>query len=162
MSVSHPSLGLPPRSLEAGFPAAAASLRAQRTPLATRALEIATEADPSILRRYTESGRRNLLFDAEALVNRLALCVASDDVFFLDDFADKSASTFRYRRVAMMDVIALLEGLRSGARGVLAEDEMASADRAIDAAVAVYRRFHHIRGDAREWNPITSKLYKGI
>ncbi len=160
--VSHPTLGLPPRSLEAGFPAAATSLRAQRSPLAARALEIAVDADASMRRRYDETGLRNLLQDAEVLIERLALCVASDDTYFLREFADQSASVFRHRKVAVMDVMALLEGIRAGARGVLSGDEMASADRAVDAAVAVYKRFTHIRGDAREWNPITSKLYKGI
>jgi len=160
--VSHPTLGLPPRSLEAGFPAAADRLRAQRVTLAARALEVAVDADPSILRRYDDIGLRNLLKDAEVLIDRLALCVASDDTYFLAEFADQSATVFRRRKVAVMDVMALLDGIRAAARGALEGDEVASADRAIDAALAVYKRFHHIRGDAREWNPITSKLYKGI
>ena len=160
--VSHPTLGRPPRSLEAGYPAAAANLRAQRASIAVRALEIAVDADASIRRRYDEVALRNLLRDAEVLVERLALCVASDDTYFLAEFADQSATVFRRRKVAVMDVIALLEGIRAGAKGALTGDEMASADRAVDAAVAVYKRFHNIRGDAREWNPVTSKLYKGI
>ncbi len=69
---------------------------------------------------------------------------------------------FRRRKVAVDDVIGILEGLRAGARGVLTEEEMVPASRALDDAVAVYRRFRHIRGDAREWNPVTSKIYKGI
>ena len=160
--VSHPTLGQPPRSLEAGYPAAAASLRAQRSSIAVRALEVAVDADASIRRRYDDLALRNLLSDAEVLVDRLALCVASDDTFFLREFADQSATVFRRRKVAVMDVMGLLEGIRAGARGVLTGDELASADRAVDAAVKVYKRFHHIRGDAREWNPVTSKLYKGI
>ena len=160
--VSHPTLGRPPRSLEAGYPAAAASLRAQRVSLAARALEIAADADPSIRRRYDDAGLRALLADGQVLVERLALCVASDDTFFLREFADHSASVFRRRKVAVMDVMGLLEGIRAGARGVLTGDELASAERGVDAAVAVYKRFHQIRGDAREWNPVTSKLYKGI
>jgi hypothetical protein len=160
--VSHPTLGQPPRSLEAGYPAAAARLRVQRSSIASRALETAVDAVPSIRRRYDDLALRNLLLDAEVLVERLALCVASDDTYFLREFADQSATVFRRRKVAVMDVIGLLEGIRTAARGVLSGDEVASADRAIDAAVAVYKRFHHIRGDAREWNPVTSKLYKGI
>lgn len=160
--VSHPSLGQAPRSLEAGYPAAAARLRAQRASIASRALEIAVDADPSIRRRYKGAALRGLLGDAQVLVDRLALCVASDDTFFLAEFADQSATVFRRRKVAVMDVIGLLEGIRMGARGVLSEDEAASADRGIDAAVAVLKRYHNIRGDARPWNPITSKLYKGI
>ena len=160
--VSHPSLGLPPRSLEAGFPVAADRLRAQRSSLAARSLEIAVDADGSLRRRYGDVALRNLLSDAEVLVDRLALCVAGDDTFWLKEFADGSATVFRRRKVAVKDVIGLLEGIRASARGVLAAEEMASADRAIDDAVAVYKRYHHIRGDAREWNPVTSRLYKGI
>ena len=160
--VSHPTLGRPPRSLAAGFPAAAARLREQRSSLAVRALEIAVDADASIRRRYDDVALRNLLRDGEVFVERLALCVASDDTCFLREFADQTATVYRRRKVAVMDVIGLLEGIRAGARGVLSADEMASADRAVDEAVKVYRRFHNIRGDAREWNPVTSKLYKGI
>ena len=160
--VSHPTLGEPPRSLQAGFPAAADRLRAQRLTLAARALEIAVDADPSIRRRYDDTRLRALLADAGVLVDRLALCVAGDDAYFLTQFADSSATVFRRRKVAVMDVIHLLEGVRDASRGVLNEAEMATADRCVDAAVKVYRRFHDIRGDAREWNPITSKLYKGI
>ncbi len=160
--MSHPTLGQPPRSLETGFPAAADRLRAERTTIAGRALEIAVDADPTMRRRYSEVGLRGLLRDAEVLVDRLALCVASDDPFFLAEFADQSATVFRRKKVAVMDVIGLLEGIRASARGVLSGDEVASAGRGIDAAVAVYKRFHNIRGDAREWNPVTSKLYRGI
>jgi hypothetical protein len=160
--VSHPTLGLPPRSLQAGFPAAADRLRTQRASLAARALEIAVDADPSIRRRYDDTRLRGLLADGAVLVDRLAMSVAGDDVYFLADFADESATVFRRRSVAVMDIAHLLEGIRDAARGVLNEQEMASAERAVEAAVKVYRRYHNIRGDAREWNPVTSKLYKGI
>ncbi len=160
--MSHPTLGQPPRSLEAGFPAAAARLREQRSSIAARALEVAVDADPSMRRRYSRVALRGLLSDTEVLVDRLALCVASDDTFFLAEFADQSATVFRRKKVAVMDVMALLEGIRASARGVLSEEEVASAYRGIDPAVAVYKRYHHIRGDARPWNPATSKLYKGI
>ncbi len=160
--VSHPTLGLPPRSLEAGHPADAAALRAQRSALAARALEIAVGADPTMRRRHDDLALRNLLRDAEVMVDRVALCVASDDPYFLREFADQSATVFRRRKVAVMDAAGLLEGIRVAAQDVLSAEAKASADRGIDAAVAVYKRFHNVRGDAREWNPVTSKLYKGI
>ena len=47
-TVSHPSVGHPPRSLQAGFPEAAARLRASRAALAVRALEVAVDADPTM------------------------------------------------------------------------------------------------------------------
>jgi hypothetical protein len=161
-TVSHPSLGLPPRSLQAGFPDAAARLRANRSALAARALEVAVDADPTIRERYDEAGLRNLLRDAEVHLDRLALCVAGNDSHWLKHFADGAATVFRRRRVGMDDVIGLLEGLRASARGVLSADEMAPADAALDEAIAVYRWQRRISGDVRRKNKILDDIYKGI
>jgi hypothetical protein len=160
--VSHPTLGLPPRSLQAGYPDAAARLRTQRAPLAVRALEVAVADDATIRTRYDEAGLRNLLRDAEVLVDRLALCVAGNDAHWLKEFADHSATVFRRRGVPMDDIVRICEGLRTGARGVLAEDEMAVADGALDEAVKVYRWYRRISGDARKRNRLIHTLYKGI
>lgn len=161
-TVSHPSLGLPPRSLQAGFPDAAARLRANRAALAVRALEVAADADPTLRERYDEPGLRNLLRDAEVFVDRLALCVAGSDSHWMEQFADQAATVFRRRRVGMDDVVALLEGLRAAARGVLSTEETAPADAALDAAVAVYRWKRRLSGDARRRNKVVDTLYKGI
>ena len=161
-TVSHPTLGLPPRSLHAGYPDAAARLRADRARLAARALEVAVAGDATLATRYDEHGLRNLLRDAEVLVDRLALCVAGDDVHWLKEFADHSATVLRRRDVPMDDIVRVCEGLRAGARGVLAGDEMASADRALDEAVRVYHWYRRLSGDARKRNPIIDAIYKGI
>jgi hypothetical protein len=161
-TVSHPSLGLPPRSLQAGFPDAAARLRTDRAALAGRALEVAVDADPTMRTRYDEAGLRNLLRDAEVHVDRLALCVAGDDTHFLGHFADMSAPVFRRRGVPMDDVCRLLEGLRSAARGVLSAEEMVPADGGLDEAVAVYRWYRRLSGDARRKNRLVDAIYKGI
>jgi len=160
--VSHPSLGLPPRDLTAGYPDAAARLRASRAVLAVRALEIAVDADPSMRTRYEETGLRNLLRDAEVFVDRLALCVAGRDPYWLGHFAEGSNTVFRRRGVPMDDLVQILEGLRSAARGVLSAEEMAPADDGIDAAVKVYRWKRRISGDARQKNKIVDAIYKGI
>jgi hypothetical protein len=160
--VSHPTLGLPPRSLQAGYPDAAARLRTERARLAVRALEVAAAEDATFRTRYDEHGLRNLLQDAEVLVDRLAMCVAGDDVHWLKEFADQSATVLRRRGVPMDDIVRLCEALRAGARGVLAEDEMAAADRALDEAVKVYRWYRRLSGDARKKNPIIDAIYKGI
>jgi hypothetical protein len=130
--------------------------------VAARALEIAVDAEPSLKSRYDEAGLRNLLRDAEVFVERLALCVAADDPYFLEHFADQTATIFRRRHVGMDDVTRILEGLRSAARGVLAPAEVAAADRAIDAAVGVFEYYRQIAGDARKKNPILQAIYKGI
>jgi hypothetical protein len=160
--VSHPSLGLPPRSLQAGFPDAAARLRASRAALAVRALEVAVDADPTFRERYDEAGLRNLLRDAEVHVDRLALCVAGNDSHWLKHFADGAATVYRRRRVGMDDLVALLEGLRAAARGVLSAEEMAPADAALDEAIGVYRWQRRISGDARRRNKILDAIYRGI
>lgn len=161
-TVSHPSLGHPPRSLQAGFPEAAARLRVSRAALAARALEIAVDADPTIRTRYDDAGLRNLLRDTEVHVDRLALCVAGDDTYWLKEFADHAAAVFRRRGVPMDDVVQLVEGLRGTARGVLSADEMVPADAALDDAAQTYKWYRRLSGDARERNPIVDKIYKGI
>ena len=133
--MSHPSLGLPPRSLQAGFPDGAARLTANRSALAVRALEVAIDADATIRTRYDDTGLRNLLRDAEVHVDRLALCVAGGDGHWLKEFADATATVFRRRGVPMDDVVRLMEGLRAGARGLLSAEEMVAADAALDEAV---------------------------
>jgi len=160
--VSHPSLGLPPRSLQAGFPDAAARLRTARAALAVRALEIAVDADPTFRTRYDETGLRNLLRDAEIHVDQLALCVAGNDGHWLVQFADQAAPVFRRRGVPMDDVARLMDGLRQAARGVLAGDEMTPADTALDEATSVYRWYRRLSGDARTKNKLVDALYKGI
>jgi len=160
--VSHPSLGKPPRSETAGFPEAAARLRASRAPLAARALEIAIDADPSLRSRYDEAGLRNLLRDTEVLCDRLAMCVAGDDPYWLTEFADHIAPVFRRRGVPVDDAVRILEGLRSAARGQLSPEEQVPADHAIDEASKVLRWYRQIAGDARKKNSVLAALYKGI
>ncbi len=159
--VSHPTLGKPPRSLDAGYPDAAARLRTERAALAARALEVAVDGDPTMRTRYTEDGLRHLLKDAEVFVDRLALCVAGDDAHWLKEFADMTAPVFRRREVPMDDVVRLLESLRAGARGILSEAESVPADAALDEAVAVFRWYRRLAGDARKRNPIIAAIYKG-
>lgn len=160
--MSHPSLGLPPRSLQAGFPDAADRLRAQRAALAARSLEVAVDADPTIRTRFDDVALRNLLKDTQVHVDRLALCVAGNDSHWLKEFADQAAPVFRRREVPMDDVCRILEGLRTGARSLLSDEEMAPADAALDEAISVYRWYRRLSGDARKKNRIIEKLYRGI
>ncbi len=159
--MSHPSLGLPPRSLTAGFPDAAARLRTRRVAIGVRALEIARDGDPTLATRHAELGLRHLLRDTEALVEPLALCVAGNDPFWLREFADQSAVIFRRRGVPMDDLVAICEGLRAAIRSHLSAEELVPADAALDAAVAVYRNYRRLAGDARKRNPILAAIYKG-
>lgn len=159
--VSHPTLGLPPRSLSAGFPDAAARLQTHRSALGIRALEIARDADPTLTTRHDELGLRRLVRDTEAVVERLALSVAGNDPHWLHEFADQSATIFRRRRVPMDDLVAICEGLRAAIRSHLSAEELVPADAALDAAVTVYRDYRRLGGDARKRNRILAAIYKG-
>ena len=159
--MSHPSLGLPPADLRAGFPEAAARLRENARRIGTRGLEIALDRDPAMAERRGELDRRLLLRDTEVLIEELALSVASNDPRPLREFADHLSVPYRRRRWTMDDAIALLEGIRFAARSVLGGDEVASADTAIDAAIERLLWHRRLAGDMRKRNPILAALYKG-
>jgi hypothetical protein len=112
--------------------------------------------------RHDDAALRNLLRDAEVLTDRLALCVAGDDAFWLREFADQAAPVFRRRKMPVDDVIGVCEGIRTAARGVVDESVMPSVDRGIDAAIEIFRWYRTLAGDARRRNPIAAALYKGI
>jgi hypothetical protein len=159
--VSHPSLGLPPLDLTAGSPAAAARIRANGARLATRALSVAMDADPTIRERHDEAGQRHLLRDSELLAERIALAVAAGDASPAREYADWTAPVYRRRRVPMDDLVALCEGLRAALPSVLAPAELPAAGEAIDAAIEVYRWHRRLAGDARKKNAFLQFLYKG-
>jgi hypothetical protein len=159
--VSHPALGLPPTDMTAGFPEAAARLRAAKSRLGARGLEIALDHDPALRERHDEHALRGLLRDTDILIERIADSVAADDPAFVRDFADQAAPVFRRRRVPMDDLVELFEGLRASISAVLAPNEQAVADRAIDAGIKVCKAYRRIAGDARRRNPVLELIYKG-
>jgi hypothetical protein len=159
--VSHPSLGLPPPDPNAGFPEAAARIRANRERLAARALRIAMDADPKMEGRQGEDGLRHLLRDAELLADRVALCVQLDEPDQAREYAEWTAVLYRRRQVPMDDVVGLCEGLRAAFPSVLAPGELAPAGAALDEAIKVFRWHRRLAGDARKRNPLLQLLYKG-
>ena len=159
--MSHPSLGLPPRDLSAGRPAAAATLRAARSRLAARALESALDADPTIEARYDELGLRRLLHDATVMLDQLATALAAGEPGVASAWAEQVAPLFRRRGVPMDDLIALAEGLRGAVRAALPPEDAADVDTAVDAAIAAFRWHRRIAGDARRRNRLLDAIYKG-
>ena len=159
--MSHPSLGRAPRDHAAGFPDGAARLRAARQRVAARALEIALAADPGMRERYDEIGLRQLLRDAELLVERVALSIASDDPYYTRDYAGWTVIVYRRRKVPMDDLVTLCEGVRTAAASVLAGPELTSAQRALDEAIEVFHWSRRLAGDARKRNPFLQFIYKG-
>jgi hypothetical protein len=159
--VSHPALGLPPPDMSAGSPEGAERIRAARGRLAVRALEAALDRDPTLRERHGEDGLRHLLRDTDGYLERVARAVASGSPAQAGEWADWVAPVFRRRRVPMDDLIVLSKGLRVALAAVLSGDDLASADAAIDQAIAVFRWQRGIAGDARKRNRILWALYKG-
>ena len=159
--MSHPSLGLPPTDLTAGMPEAAERMRAAKERLAGRALEVALAETPGMRERYDEAGLRQRLRDAELMIERVALAVASGDTKFTRSYADMVSPLYRRRFVPLDDQIALCNGIRAALPGVLTPAELESAGEALDAAIEVYRWHRRLAGDARKKNAFLQLLYKG-
>lgn len=159
--MSHPSLGLPPLDLTAGYPDAAARLRTNLDRLAARALAVAMDADPTIRDRYDETGQRQLLRDAALLAERISLCVAAGNPGPAHEYAEWTAPVYRRRRVPMDDLVALCEGLRVALPSLLAPGELAAASAALDQTIEAYRWHRRLAGDARKKNAFLQFLYKG-
>jgi len=159
--VSHPSLGLPPPDPTAGFPEAAARIRANQPRLAARALRAAMDSDPSIEARYDDAGLRQLLRDASLLAERVALCVATDQPDLAREYGEWTAPLYRRRQVPMDDLVALCDGLRGAFPTVLAPGETGAAGAVLDRLIAVYRSHRRLAGDGRKRNALLQLLYKG-
>ena len=136
----HPNLGLAPIDMPAGFPA----------------------ADPEFKARFDEAGLRHLLHDAEVLIERLAMCVASNDRRWLAEYAEWVGPIFRRRGVSQSDVAALCEGLRKTVAPRLGHDELAVMDRSLDAAIAVFKKNGRLAGDSHKRNALLKWLYRGV
>lgn len=147
--------------MTAGFPQAARRLIQARDRVAARALEVALAADPTLHERYDEVGLRLLLRDAVGAIDELAKSLASNDPGFLSGWADQVAPIYRRRRVPMDDLIALAEGIRLATKSVIAPGEREPIDIALDQAIAVFRKYRRLAGDARKRNRILQFIYKG-
>jgi hypothetical protein len=158
----HPSLGLAPLDGNAGFPAAATALRRDRAAIAADALVTAVAADPGLQLRFDDGGLRRLLLDAEVLIDRLAMCVAANDSRPMAEYAEWIGPIFRRRRVSLLDVAALCEGIREIATPGLGHDEAAALGRAIDAGVVVLRKNGRLAGDGHRRNALLQWLYRGV
>ena len=147
--------------MTAGFPAAAARLLAATARVGARALEVAIADDPTFRDRHDELALRRLLRDTEIYIDRLAKSLASADPSFTREWADQVAPVYRRRRVSMDDMVRISEGLRLAVKGVLAPAERPPVDLALDGAIASFRRFRRIAGDARPRNRLLQFIYKG-
>jgi hypothetical protein len=159
--VSHPALGAPPRDERAGHPDDAARLVAARQRVGARALEVAIDRDPTMRERHGETGLARLLRDTEIYIEQLARSIAAADPYFTGEWADWVAPVYRRRKVPMDDLVHLSEGIRQAAAGHLSAAARPAADEALDAAIAVFRSYRRIAGDARRRNRLLAAIYKG-
>ena len=159
--MSHYALGLPDPDMRAGFPAAADRVRAAQARLGARAIEVALQRDPTLRDRAGETGLRQLLRDTEVFVERIARALASGDPAQAREWADWVAPVYRRRKVPMDDLVTLSEALRGALAAVLAPEEQAAVDVALDETIATFRRYRRIAGDARKRSRIQTALYKG-
>ena len=148
--------------MTAGFPEAAARLRLAAPEIAATALAAALTGDPQMAPRYDELGLRRLLHDTEVLVERLAMCVAADDPRWLAEYAEWIEPIYRRRRVSLLDVVALCEGVRGAVATVLDGPALTAAETALTAATDVLRRNARLAGDTHKRNALWKWLYRGV
>jgi hypothetical protein len=158
----HPNLGLAPVDMNAGFSGAAARVRRDKAGIAARGLEAAVTADPTLRTRYDDPALRRLLRDGELLVERLAMCLGNDDVRWLAQYAEWIGPTYRRRQVPLADLATLCAGVREAIAPDLTEDELACADRALDAAQVVLRRNGRVAGDQHKRRALFKWMYRGV
>lgn len=158
----HPNLGLAPIDMKAGFPTAAAALTRDREAIARDAIEAAIAADPDFRADFDDAGLRRLAHDTEVLIERLAMCVSSNDSRWLAEYAEWLGPQFRRRRVSQWHVVSVCEAVREIVGGRLPAEESAPAGRSLDAAIAVFRRNGRIGGDPHKRNALLKWLYRGV
>jgi hypothetical protein len=158
----HPSLGLAPADMTAGYPAVAETIRRDRATIAAEALEVAVANDPELRGRYSDRGLADLLHDAEMLTERLAMCLAGADIRWLPEFAEWMSPILRRRGVAQADVAAICESIREVVGPRLVPDEAELAGRALDAAEEVLRKNGRLGGDTHKRNALLRWLYRGV
>jgi hypothetical protein len=158
----HPNLGLAPIDMSAGYSGAARRMRGDMAGIAARGLEAAVKADPDLRDRHDDVGLRRLLRDGELLVERLAMCVGSDDSRWIVDYAEWIVPAYRRRGIPLGDLATLCEGIRTALAPDLTEDELASVSRAIDDATTVLRRNGRLGGDRHKRRALFKWMYRGV
>jgi hypothetical protein len=148
--------------MKAGYPAAADGLRRDRAAIAADALEAAMAADPELPDRFDEAGLRLLQRDTEVLIERLAMCVSSNDSRWLAEYAEWIGPIFRRRRVSQWDAVRVCEAIREIVGPRLTAEESAAMGRSLDAAVAVFRGNGRLGGDTHKRNALLKWLYRGV
>ena len=156
----HPSLGLPPRDVTAGHPAAAARLRGSRSRLARLALENTLRDAPRVGDTYDEVALRLFMRDLERHVEQLARAMETGDAYFVASYGEWLVPVYRRRQVPMKDVIAQLRGLQKAASTVLTPAESEIAATYFDRWVKRLEFHRRLPGD-HKGNAVVRFFWKG-
>jgi len=156
----HPSLGMPPRDVTAGKPAAATKLRASKTRLASLSLENTVRDAPGFVDRYSEISLRQFLRDYERHVEQLARAMETGDAYYVAQYAEWLVPVYRRHNVPMKDVMALVAGLRDAAATVLTPSENDFAATLFESWLARLAHHRRLAGD-HPGNPVVRFFWKG-
>ena len=148
--------------MTAGYPAAAEKVRGDMLKISAGALEAAVKADPTIRARYDDAALRQLLRDGELLVERLSMCLGSDTVRWLSEYAEWIGPIYRRRRVPLGDLSAICAGILETVEPMLNPAELEVASRALEAAMAVFKRNSRLGGDRHKRNALWKWMYRGV
>ncbi len=158
--MAHPSLGLPPRDVNAGYPAAAARLRASARRIGRLALENTVRAAPRFSDTYDDDKLRLFLRDYARHVEQLARAMETGDSYYVAQYGEWLVPLYRRREVPMKDVLALLGGLRDAAATVLTPAENEVAAEHFGRWVSKLQHHRRLAGD-HKGNSVVRFFWKG-
>jgi hypothetical protein len=158
----HPALGLAPMDMTAGFPAAAAQLRSEAESVAERALGAARDGKGGLRGTYDEFELRRLVRDTRLMVDRLADTLASGQAVLMTQYADWCVPVYRRRRVSLLDMALLCDGIEKALDGRFSPDEAVLIDESLDGAAEIFRWHSRLGGDTHKRNALSKWLYRGI
>jgi hypothetical protein len=156
----HPALGLPPSDATAGFPQAAAALRANRKRLGRVALQETIRLSPGFDERYDDQMLRLMLRDYDRHIEQLARALETGEDSYVVSYGEWLVPIYRRREIPMNDFIAMLAGLRAACAAVLTPTDNEAA-RALFARWAEKLKHHgRLPGD-HKGNPVIRFFWKG-
>ena len=147
--------------MTAGLPDAAARLVAATGRVGARALEIAIADDPTFRDRHDDLALRRLLRDTEIYIDRLAKSLAERGSQLRPRVGRPGRPGLSTARGLDGRHGPALRGAPARGQGRPRAGRATTVDQALDEAIASFRRFRRIAGDARPKNRLLQFLYKG-
>src|SRR3954452_5112526 len=156
----HPALGLPPSDATAGFPEAAAALRANRERLARVALQETIRLAPGFDERYDEQMLRLMLRDYDRHIEQRARALETGEDGYVVNYGEWLVPIYRRRRIPMNDLTMMLGGLKRAVAGVLTPEQNEVAHEMLHEMIV--RLMHHrwLPGD-HKGNALIRFFWKG-